>query len=269
MLVEKTSAGRQNRVDGSGQIGWRMAANPQATDAVVHNRGAANVASRLSEAESTGVVVDRNGRRGTLYPAPPGMTGGVADANQVLLQFENGERLLIPRELLMEETDSRGGRSAGQSSERIYRLRQSVEELRQAGQTGEAVVIPVVEEQVDVERVTKTGRVQITKSVQEHVQVVDEPLVHEEVEIERVVINQPLAANARAAAQPRYEGNVLVIPLVEEVLVVEKRLIVKEEVRVRKVRREMHQPQEVTLRREEVTVTRTPDTRDMDSRQEI
>jgi len=233
-----------------------MAANPQATDAVVQDRGTANVASRLSEAESTGIVVDRNGRRGTLHPAPSGMTGGVADANQVLLQFENGERLLIPRELLVEESDLRGGRSAGQV---VYRLRQSVEELRQAGQTGEAVVIPVVEEQVAVERVAKTGRVQITKSVQEHVQVVDEPLVHEEVEIERVVINQPLAANARAAAQPRYEGNVLVIPLVEEVLVVEKRLIVKEEVRVRKVRREMHQPQEVTLRREEVTVTRTPE----------
>jgi len=186
------------------------------------------------------------------------MTGGVADASQVLLQFENGEKLLVPRDLLVEETSQGAGRSTGQSTGQSYRLRQSVEELRQAMQDGQALVIPVVEEQIAIERVAKTGRVQITKTVQEHVQVVDEPLLHEEVEIERVVINQPLAANARAAAQPRYEGNVLIIPLVEEVLVVEKRLIVKEEVRVRKVRREMHQPQEVTLRREEVAVTRTP-----------
>lgn len=235
-----------------------MAANPQTT-----NRGAANAVASASG--SVDYVVDRDGRRGTLHPAPTGMTGGVADASQVLLQFESGERLLVPRDLLVEETSQSAGRSpqmsGGQVAGRSYRLRQSVEELRQAMQDGQALVIPVVEEHVEVERVATTGRVQITKSVHEHVQVVDEPLVHEEVEIERVVINQPLATNAQAAAQPRYEGNVLVIPLVEEILVVEKRLIVKEEVRVRKVRREIHQSQEVTLRREEVSVTRTPDSR--------
>jgi uncharacterized protein (TIGR02271 family) len=200
-------------------------------------------------------VVDRNGLRGTISPAataagmPNSMADGKAtgDASQVLVDFDNGEQLLVPRDLLHKEADGH------------YRLLLSVEELQQAQVNSESLVIPVFEEHVNIDRVTRTDRVQITKTVHERVEVVDEPIFSEEVEIERVVINQPLAPTD-AAAQVHREGDILIIPLLEEVLVVEKRLILKEEVRIRKIQRDTFSPQEVTLRSEQINVTRTPGT---------
>jgi len=46
----------------------------------------------------------------------------------------------------------------------------------------------------------------------------------------------------------------MIVPLLEEVLVVEKRLMLREEVRVTKRRNETHRPQTVTLRKEDVKV---------------
>jgi stress response protein YsnF len=148
-----------------------------------------------------------------------------------------------------------------------------VEELQQAQAQGKTLVVPVVQEEANVTRVVHTNRVEIAKTVHERMETVDEPLLSEEVEIERVTINRPLksasislgdgkaaAMEESQAAQVRREGDVLIIPLVEEVLVVEKRLVLREEVRIRKVQRETHAPQEVKLRNEQVEITRTPDT---------
>ena len=46
--------------------------------------------------------------------------------------------------------------------------------------------------------------------------------------------------------------------VVEEVLVVEKRWMLREEIHIRKQRTETHQPQQITLRSEEVQVERVP-----------
>ncbi|MDB5301088.1 MAG: hypothetical protein JWO87_2751, partial [Phycisphaerales bacterium] len=54
----------------------------------------------------------------------------------------------------------------------------------------------------------------------------------------------------------RREGDTLIVPLVEEVLVVEKRLVLREEVRVTTRRSQTHQPQRVTLRSEEAEIER-------------
>ena len=54
----------------------------------------------------------------------------------------------------------------------------------------------------------------------------------------------------------RYEGETLVVPVLEEVLVFEKRLRLKEEVRITRRQRQVHQPQRVSLRTEEVSVER-------------
>jgi stress response protein YsnF len=45
---------------------------------------------------------------------------------------------------------------------------------------------------------------------------------------------------------------------VEEVLVVEKRWMLREEIHIRTERRETHQPQRITLRSEEVQIARVP-----------
>jgi len=114
-------------------------------------------------------------------------------------------------------------------------------------------VIPVVEEILDVrQRRVETGRVRITKIVHEREEEVNAPRVREEVTIERVTLNRMVDA----PVPMRQEGDTLIIPLLEEVVVVEKRLMVKEELRITKRRIEEPASQQVMLRREEVIVER-------------
>jgi len=114
-------------------------------------------------------------------------------------------------------------------------------------------VIPVVEEILDVrQRRVETGRVRITKIVHEREEEVNAPRVREEVTIERVTLNRLVDA----PVSMRQEGDTFIIPLLEEVVVVEKRLMVKEELRITKRRIEEHASQKVMLRREEIVVER-------------
>ena len=54
----------------------------------------------------------------------------------------------------------------------------------------------------------------------------------------------------------RDEGDTLIIPVFEEVLVIERRIRLKEELHIHRKREIVHEPQQVLLRREEVTVER-------------
>ncbi|MDF7812082.1 YsnF/AvaK domain-containing protein [Hymenobacter sp. YC55] len=116
------------------------------------------------------------------------------------------------------------------------------------------LVVPVIEEHAVVHReVVESGRVRLSKTVQEHEEAIDLALQHEEVNVERVPLNQYVADEAAAPAV-RYEGDTLVIPVVREVVV--KRLLLVEELRVTKHRVETHETQNVTLRSEQVHVER-------------
>lgn len=119
---------------------------------------------------------------------------------------------------------------------------------------GKLARIPVIAEELLVQkRQVEKGRVRVFKRVHEREEVVDETGYEEDVDVEHVPVNQVVDG----PVQPRYEGETLVIPLLEEVLVVEKRLVLKEEVRITKRRRETRRPQTVTLRREEAVVERS------------
>ena len=52
----------------------------------------------------------------------------------------------------------------------------------------------------------------------------------------------------------RQEGGTIIVPILEEVLVVEKRLLLKEELRISKESKMVHKPRRVTLRGEEAVV---------------
>ena len=54
----------------------------------------------------------------------------------------------------------------------------------------------------------------------------------------------------------RHVGDTIIVPVLREVLVVEKQLRLVEELHIRKKRTERHQAQTVTLRKEEATVER-------------
>ena len=95
----------------------------------------------------------------------------------------------------------------------------------------EVAAIPLVEERVNVSKQqVETGRLRVRVSVGEREEQVPVELAHDEVEVRRVPRNQPLAA----LPSVRIEGNVTVIPVVEEVVVVEKRLVLVEEIHVRR-----------------------------------
>ena len=103
-------------------------------------------------------------------------------------------------------------------------------------------------------RVVEPGRGRVTKSVSEHSVEVDEPSIYEEYTVERVPVNRVVTETEGS----RTEGNVMIIPVYEEEVITTKRLILREEIRLTKTRREEHTPQTVVLRRETVDVQRTP-----------
>ena len=108
-------------------------------------------------------------------------------------------------------------------------------------------------EELDVQKHTvETGRLRITKVVHEHEELVDEPVLREEVLIERVPINRYV----EAPIPLRYEGDTMIISLLKEVPVIEKRLMLTEELRITRRSADHHESRPVTLRREEVTVER-------------
>jgi uncharacterized protein (TIGR02271 family) len=118
------------------------------------------------------------------------------------------------------------------------------------------IVIPVYEEQLQVDRRTiDTGSgVRVRKSVSQREEVVDVPLECDELEVVRIPVDRTLAAGEHAVA--RHEGDTLIVPVLEEVLVVEKRWRLKEEVRITRHRREAHAAHRVVLRSETVTAER-------------
>jgi uncharacterized protein (TIGR02271 family) len=117
-------------------------------------------------------------------------------------------------------------------------------------------VIPVVEEQLEVERRrVPRGKVLIHKKVDADQITVDEPVLHEWYDIERVPVNRLIDE----PVEPYYEGDTFILPVLEEVVVVEKKLLLREEVRVRRKRETERDPQKVSVRRERIDFERVPE----------
>ncbi|WP_312251127.1 YsnF/AvaK domain-containing protein [Sphingobium yanoikuyae] len=91
--------------------------------------------------------------------------------------------------------------------------------------------IPLIEESVSIEkRVVETGRVQVRTFVDDEQLMLREALAREIVDVERVAIGREVDV----APQIREEGEFLIVPVMEERLVVEKRLFLVEELRLRR-----------------------------------
>jgi uncharacterized protein (TIGR02271 family) len=111
----------------------------------------------------------------------------------------------------------------------------------------------LAEEELEVRRRTaERGRVRVSKSVHESEALVQDVILREEVEVERIAVDRVV----QQAPEIRYEADVLVIPIVEEVAVVHKQLVLKEELHVRKRLRQTPYEERVTLRSEEAAVER-------------
>jgi uncharacterized protein (TIGR02271 family) len=120
--------------------------------------------------------------------------------------------------------------------------------------TDEAVLRLLVEElSVDKQRV-ETGRLRVRRVTQERTEDVDYDVEHIEAQFERV----PVGRIVDERPVMRETEDTIVIPVVEEVVVVERRLVLKEEIHVRKTRRVERKSEQVTLRTQQAEVLRLP-----------
>jgi uncharacterized protein (TIGR02271 family) len=96
-----------------------------------------------------------------------------------------------------------------------------------------------------------TVRIETTTHTRDHH--IDEPLSHTRVQVERVPIGRAVAA----VPAVREEGDTTILPVVEEVIVVERRLILKEEVHIRRIKVAERHTETVTTREQTVEIYRT------------
>ena len=193
--------------------------------------------------------IGKGGWRGWVATSPVQQAG----AAYAVVHLGNSGPVFVPVEMLQQNPD--GSYSLPLTQEELLRDSRPADPdpvpspgAKDNSAANAEVVVPVVQEQLEVrKRQWETGGVRVNIAVREREETVDQPLVREEVQVERVPINRVVDT----VPTPRQEGETLVIPVVEEVLVVEKRLMLKEEVRVSKRRFEAHEPQKVVLRSEE------------------
>lgn len=125
---------------------------------------------------------------------------------------------------------------------------------------GEEVTIPVLREEVIIQtRQVQSGGVRVHKFVNERTETVEQPTMRDQVDVERVAIGR--VVDAQAMPHARQEGDTLIIPILEEMLVVEKRIVLKEEVRITKRRTEEVEQVQVVLREEQVQIEQIQDGR--------
>ncbi len=112
---------------------------------------------------------------------------------------------------------------------------------------------PLYAEDLTVSKRQVAGdRVQVSTVTREDSIFVDETLNHERVQIDRI----PIGRQVDAVPPVRQEGNTTILSVVEESIVIERRLILKEEVHIRRLHVSERHQEAVILRKQEAAVTR-------------
>jgi len=135
---------------------------------------------------------------------------------------------------------------------------ESVDHPPKSGDLRDEATLPLFAEELSVTKEKlESGRVHVATHTREHEALVEEDLAREHVEIETI----PIGRRINAVPEVRQEGDATIIPVVEEVLVVERQLMLKEEVHIRRIHTTERHQERVTLRHQEAVVTRhQPDT---------
>lgn len=193
------------------------------------------------------------GMSGTLLADQPAGAGEL----RVRIRLDDGEVIEVPATMLQRRAGGGFFLPLTPAEALLYRPGAapppSAEPAAPPSDIPSATIIPVVEEQLKVDKVwEETGKVVVHKTVHERRELVDPPLLKETVRVERV----PVGRYVERAEAPRHEGTTLIVPLYEEVLVVEKKLLLREELHIIQQREETREPREFTLRSEEVEIER-------------
>lgn len=192
-------------------------------------------------------VVDEKGVRGTLDLTVVPPEG--SESRLVLVRFDDGSQVFANAGSFVER-DERTFVFPGSFADLMTQHRATAYGSSAFGQNAQ-VVIPLLEEELRIARKkVLTGGVRVHKTVSERTETINEPTLREQLEVQRVAVNQVV----ESAPPVRYEGDTMIVPLVEEVLVVEKRLVLREEIRILKRRDTVQNPQQIVVRREEATL---------------
>lgn len=124
-------------------------------------------------------------------------------------------------------------------------------------------IVRLHSEELEITRERIAGdTVRVRTVTSQHDRLVEEQLVHERIEIVRV----PIGRVVETVPDVRQDGDVTILPVVEEEIVVQRRLILKEEVHLRRVSvAEMHR-ETIVLREQDAVITRIPARASIDGR---
>jgi uncharacterized protein (TIGR02271 family) len=176
-------------------------------------------------------VSGKDGWRGIVHSWFGGPSD-TTDLHEITIRLDTGEVIVVKDTVLTGRPDG------------SYYVPLSLEEIRgpePAAPTPAFVPTPAP---------APTPAPEFQTSTREVEQIVDIPIVEERVEVERVPVNRTVDGPVAV----RYDGDTIIVPVTEEVLIVQKQLRLVEEVHIRKVRVERHDPQRVMLRKDEVRV---------------
>ena len=114
--------------------------------------------------------------------------------------------------------------------------------------------LPLISEEISVSRrEIEHATISVNTITRTREEIVDEKLTHEHIEIVRI----PIGRQTDGVPPIREEGDVTILSIVEEVVVVERRLVLKEEIHLRRVRSSSRHLESVLLREQDAIVTRT------------
>ena len=120
--------------------------------------------------------------------------------------------------------------------------------------TGQVELLPLHLEKVVFSKRVRRTLVKAARRTETRDEVVVTDLAHENVVVERI----PIGRVVEAVPPVRDEDGVTIMPVVEEEVVVVRRLVLKEEVHLRRVRGTTTHSQTVSVREQHMAVTRTP-----------
>jgi stress response protein YsnF len=116
------------------------------------------------------------------------------------------------------------------------------------------LIVPIAEERVHVSKTQrKMAQVRVRVVPQERIETVDVPLICEKFDVRRVPVNRVVGA----ATPVRQEGDVTIVPVFEETLVIEKKLVLREEIHIRRRETTRREARKVPVRAETVEIIRS------------
>lgn len=199
---------------------------------------------------------------GTLVEATDGLLGRIDETNvyaktgqeqyvAVRTQDDN-QRIILPVTALTPTSQADRLRvQLTRQQAREHSVNLNLDAQQQTFNNDQELRIPLTEERLRVEkRGIDAGVIRINKTVEEVQENIVVPIVRDDVEVQRVPLNQQLDAPAKS----RQEGEWLIVPVMREVLVVEKRLMLVEEVRIRRTQITEQKEVRDTVRQERLTI---------------